>query len=443
MKIQNYILNRAQKLGANDVIVTNISGVTKQIKFVNNEIVLSTIWDYDTIDIFLACKNRLSSTSLILSPNKISEKNIDNILKNMVKTAAPKQDYLGVAEGPFKYKDIKDSYDSKIENLEEKNVEFVEEAINKALEQGAKRCSGTFYSKVWEIKKVSSNNIESNDNGTSISLSLRAFSDKNASGHSTTASRTLKKFDPKKVGEEAGTLSKESLNPSEGEAGKYEILFHPMAIGVLLNSMSYAFSAFNVDAGASFFIDKLCKKVGSDLVTIMDDGSLDNGFGSFKFDDEGRPTQKTVILDRGVLNTYLHNTSTAKKFNTKSTSNAGLIEPHPWNIILDSGDHTFDEMVSEIKNGIYVTNIWYTRFSNYRTGDFSTIPRDAMFEIKNGRITRPIKGLRLTDNMLRVLENTIAVSKYRTTVQWEFEIPIPVVSEYILCKDLKLTKSAK
>jgi PmbA protein len=109
---------------------------------------------------------------------------------------------------------------------------------------------------------------------------------------------------------------------------------------------------------------------------------------------------------------------------------------------LEKGDRTLDEMISEVKDGVYITNVWYTRFANYRTGDFSTIPRDAMFEIKNGRITRPIKGVRITDNMQRILENILAISKNPQQIEW-WEITSPIITGHVLVKDLNLTKSAK
>ena len=87
-----------------------------------------------------------------------------------------------------------------------------------------------------------------------------------------------------------------------------------------------------------------------------------------------------------------------------------------------------------------MTNIWYTRFQNYRTGDFSTIPRDGLFIIRNGELWQPVKGLRITDNLQRLLENITALSnKPETILWWGMDDQIPSTTPYVLVKDLNLT----
>ena len=456
METGTYIVDKALKLGADDVVVTIKPAITKQIRFANNEITLSTTWDTTDVEVFLAHKKRLISSNInnpglsetftsVGGKSNLSKDAVDKFLDRMIKVAkvlSPKEDHYGIAKGPFNYKPIKDSYDRKIENLGSKTVDFVEAAIDAAKSEGAKRCAGVLYSSNWEEHKFTSGNVEASDKGSSINLSIRAFAEKDASGHSVSVSRIFDKFDAEKAGTEAGMLAKQSLNPVVGESGKYDVILGPMVAANLLYYMSYAFSAFEVDSGMSFLIDKLGKKVGSSIVNLVDDSRQENGFGSSTFDGEGMPTQRTEIISKGILKTYLHNTSTAKKFNAKNTANAGLIYPQPRNIILEKGGGKLDEMIADIKNGIYITNVWYTRFANYRTGDFSTIPRDAMFEIKDGKIVKPIKGLRLSDNMQHVLESITSISKDSKTIQW-WEVQIPVVTGYVLCKDLNMTKSAK
>jgi PmbA protein len=143
------------------------------------------------------------------------------------------------------------------------------------------------------------------------------------------------------------------------------------------------------------------------------------------------------------LKNYLHNTSTAKKYKTKTTANAGLIVPSPTNTILKEGKISKEKLFKEIKNGLYVTNIWYTRFQNYLTGDFSTIPRDGIFLIKNGEIVKSVKDIRITDNLQKILENITGLSnKQEWIIWWGLENQIPVFTPYVLVKDVNITKSA-
>jgi PmbA protein len=142
-----------------------------------------------------------------------------------------------------------------------------------------------------------------------------------------------------------------------------------------------------------------------------------------------------------VLKTYLHNTSTAKVFKTKTTGNAGLIVPTPWNEEMDGGDRSKDELLEDMKRGLYLTNTWYTRFQNSAKGDFSTIPRDGIFLVQNGEIRQSLKDLRISDNAQSLLSNIAAVSKERQHVHWWEEAEPPSLSPYVLITGVHLTKS--
>jgi PmbA protein len=435
------VLKQAEIMGASDIVLTITKSLTNQIKFANNKIMTTQTWDSVDANIFFSYQKRLMSGSIDFESKQTAEKSLKKLFDN-AKLLTPKEDYYGIASGNFKYKTPKDCYDKRIEKLEGKEVDFTQIAINTALANGAKRCAGVLYSSSWNVEKFTSSGVETSDKGTSINLSIRAFADKDASGHCVSASRILSRFEPEKVAQQAAQFAKDSLRPQPGQLGQYDILFHPMIFANLLYYMSYAFSAFEVDSGMSFLINKLNKKVGSSLVTIQDGAQMKNGFGSRAFDDEGVPTKTTNIIEKGKLKTYLHNTSTAKKFKTQTTANAGLVYPNCFNIVMKEGKSNVDEMISQMKNGIYITNTWYTRFSNYRTGYFSTIPRDAMFKVENGRIVGPIKELRLSDNMQHILESVVAISKEREQIEW-WEVSIPVLVGHVLCKGLNMTKSAK
>jgi len=158
------------------------------------------------------------------------------------------------------------------------------------------------------------------------------------------------------------------------------------------------------------------------------------------FDDEGFPVQENVFIEHGILKKYLHNTSTAKIFKSETTGNAGLVQPTPWNIEMDAGNIGKDELFSQVKRGLYLTNTWYTRFQNYVTGDFSTIPRDGIFLIEQGEIKESWKDLRLSDNTLRILNQIAGISKERQHVHWWLEADPPSLSPYVLAKDIQMTR---
>jgi len=199
-------------------------------------------------------------------------------------------------------------------------------------------------------------------------------------------------------------------------------------------------SAFYVETGFSFLADKLGKPVASPAVSISDAANMPGGFGTESFDDEGVPTQTTDIIKRGTLNTYLHNTSTARKYLVKTTANAGLINPSPRNVVLEPGPRSKEDMIKNIRDGLYITNVWYTRFQNYKTSDFSTIPRDAILVIKDGEFVGSVKNVRITENLEGLLKRVAAVSNKPEWVHW-WEVQTPVYLPYVLAEKVNITKS--
>ena len=124
----------------------------------------------------------------------------------------------------------------------------------------------------------------------------------------------------------------------------------------------------------------------------------------------------------------------------KSTGNAGIMAPFCWNIDVSSGNTTFEEQLSSINNGLLITNNWYTRFQNPAAGSYSTAPRDACFIIENGKISSPIHGIRISDDIPRQLLNIDSLSQTRKWINW-WEVETPVLSPSIVIKDVPVTRS--
>jgi PmbA protein len=430
------IIKKALKMGADDVVVESQRGFSKQIRFANNTVTISQLWNILATSIFLTWNNRVVATTI----HDSSEKTVNAALRKLMKTVKVvkiNKNYYNIAEGPFIYKKITDIFDPRLKELGEKAIDIVDSSINKALEFSEKT-AGVFYNTCVERSLETSRGVKAKEEKTNVQINIRAFNAKDESGQAVSCSRTLSKFEPEKAAEKAGTISKLAKNPKHGKTGKFDVVFDPLSIADLLSLVGRFSSAFMVDSGYSFLTDKIGKMVANKKVTVVDDGRMENGFISTQFDSEGYPTQRTPIIENGILKTYLHNTSTAKKFKTKTTGNAGLIAPEPTNTILIPGKHSKEEIFREVKNGLYITNVWYTRFQNYRTGDFSTIPRDGIFLIKNGEIAGSFKNIRVSDNLERMLKNVAAISNKPEWIQW-WEVENPVYTPYVLIKNVNIT----
>ena len=183
-------------------------------------------------------------------------------------------------------------------------------------------------------------------------------------------------------------------------------------------------------------------------LTLIDDARYPAAPGISLFDDEGYPTEKVEIIKEGIFQTLLHSSYTMKKSGRgRLTGNAyyslfGEVSPVPRCLFVNPGNISSEELIQELGNGLYITNTWYTRFQNYITGDFSTIPRDAIFNVENGQVSGSLKGLRISDNLLRILKSIKALSKERVWRRW-WEIEIPILLPSFLIEGLKITKSTK
>lgn len=439
LELAESLLKLALEKGADEGAVLVRKSEKHMLRFSGNSLDVVKSWSSEDAEVYLGVERRALVVSLSRLDRETAERSIERVLRS-AKYVKPCEDYAPLPSGEYSYPEIPETLDPRIVELEDP-AELVEAAINAALEEGARRTAGSLSYGVEYKALATSTGLGGEDRGTSIRISIRAFADEESSGHGVEVSRVLSRFDPERAGREAGKYAKMAANPVEGEEGVYDAILSPLVVANLLGDVAkIGASAFAVDAGISFLTGKLGERVASEVLTIYDDGRLPNGLASTKFDDEGIPTRKTVIVERGILKNYLHNTKTAKKFGVESTGNAGWIVPRPWNVVVEPGDYTLDEMVAEVDEGLLVTNNWYTRYQNYREGLFSTICRDALLKIEGGEIVGAVKGLRMSEKMLKLLSSVEGLTKERRQVQW-WDAEVPVVAPFALVRNLKFTKA--
>ncbi|MEM1584625.1 MAG: TldD/PmbA family protein [Nitrososphaerota archaeon] len=430
-------ISLASELGATDTVIEVYKGLTRMIRFSNNEITVVKEMVNERVAVYAAIREKRA----ILEINDASTPSIKKAVKEVVemaKKSRPSDLYAPLPKGPFKYNSELLKV-GKVRGLPEHLVGYVETSVNEALNQGAIRVAGTLtYSAGRRILKTS-NGAEGVSRSSSISISVRAFAADDATGHFVSIATDDKSFKPEVAGRMAGQIAKLAVNPVECEPGTYEALLGPMISANILEQAGDASSAFYVDAGFSFLTNLIGREVASNVLTLVDDPTIPETVGAEPFDDEGLPTRKNIIIDSGVLKTYLHNSTTAKKFGVESTANAGLIIPQPFNLLVEGEGRPLDKLISGIDDGIYVTNNWYLRYQNYRTGDFSTLPRDGIFRIRKGSIEHPVKNLRISDNMLNLLKNIREISQEKYWILW-WEVDKPVYAPYISLSELTFTR---
>ena len=222
--------------------------------------------------------------------------------------------------------------------------------------------------------------------------------------------RTLQKLDsPEAVGLEAARRTVRRLGARKVKTQRVPIIFDPLVAGSLIGHIFEAVNGDSVYRGASFLAGKLGDQVAGSNITVIDDGTIVGGFGSSPFDAEGVPTRRTVVVEKGVLKSYLLNTYTAKKLKMQTTGNAsrglaGTPGIGAGNFFMEPGERAPKDMIADIKDGFYVTE--FLGFGvNLVTGDFSRGAGGLW--IQNGELTFPVEEVTVAGNLKDML-NSIA-----------------------------------
>ncbi len=188
---------------------------------------------------------------------------------------------------------------------------------------------------------------------------------------------------------------------------KTPIVLDRFAANSLLAVFSSAFSAEAIQKGLSRLVGKIGEKIANENITLVDEGMIDGSRLSCPFDGEGVATKRTVLIDKGVFNSALHNRKTALVDGIESTGNAsrgsrGPIGISPNNLHFENGKFTQKDLFEKMGNGIYITAIYGLHAGiNPISGDFSLMSEG--FVIRDGKVAEPVNQITIADNFFDVL----------------------------------------
>jgi len=188
----------------------------------------------------------------------------------------------------------------------------------------------------------------------------------------------------------------------------YEIVLRHVALAVLLSTFQGVFSAESVQRNMSLLKGKIGQKVGSDLVSIVDDPFLPKSSASRSFDDDGCATRRKALIQDGVLTTYLHNLTTAAKDGVKTTGNGFGGSVSFVNMKFLPGTTSFADLIASVDDGLLVTGLQGSHSgANPVSGDFSL--QATGFRIQNGKLGAPVALVTVAGNFLTLLQDVVAV----------------------------------
>lgn len=219
---------------------------------------------------------------------------------------------------------------------------------------------------------------------------------------------------PDVVGERVVKRAIEQLKAKSPKGGVFPVILGPNVLGVFVHEAFGHLAEADLTLCGSILLSKIGKKIASDVVTLYDDGTIKGSFGSFKYDDEGVPAQKTLLVKDGIVVGLMHNRETAHKLKTKSTGNARAedfrVEPliRMRNTFMEPKDYSFEELIEDVKFGYY--------FKSFRGGQanldgtFQVGVQEA-YEIVNGELGEPVRNASISGNTLETLFKVDAVGK--------------------------------
>jgi TldD protein len=198
-------------------------------------------------------------------------------------------------------------------------------------------------------------------------------------------------------------------------AGEFPVVLSAGSAGILLHeAIGHGMEADFNRQGISVYSEKMNKKIAAPFVTIVDNGTNPNIRGSINVDDEGVPSEETVLVEDGILRTYIHDRISAKHYGVKPTG-SGRREsfkhypmPRMRNTYMRSGPHEFDEMIASVDYGILADQFTNGQV-NIGPGDFTFYVKSGSL-IENGKITAPIKDVNIIGNGPDVLEKVTMVA---------------------------------
>ena len=206
---------------------------------------------------------------------------------------------------------------------------------------------------------------------------------------------------PEAIGQEAGQRTVRRLGARKVRTCRVPVVFDPEMAGSFLGNLCSAVNGYAIYKGASYLIGQLGAQIAAANVTVYDDGRVPAGLGSKPFDGEGLATRKTVIVEQGILKSYLLDTYAGRKLGLASTANASRsIGEAPsagaTNFYLNPGSVTPAQIIGSIKRGLYVTELIGFGI-NMVTGDYS---RGAVgFWIENGELAYPVEEITIAGNL--------------------------------------------
>jgi PmbA protein len=247
------------------------------------------------------------------------------------------------------------------------------------------------------------------DRTTDAFLKVIFIAPSRRSGYASQTARSAAALEPELVAERAAAKAATQGEPAELPPGEYPVVMEPQAVGWLLDLLGgTALNGLAHAEGRGALTGRLGEAVAAPSVNLTDSPAAATTLPR-AFDAEGVPKRPTALIQDGAARAVVHDRRSAALAGAESTGHAiapggDHWGPHPVNLVMAGGGAAnLDELCAPVERGIYVTRLWYANVVRPKETMVTAVTRDGTFLIEDGRVTRPLRDLRLTDSLLGIL----------------------------------------
>ncbi|MEM3979776.1 MAG: TldD/PmbA family protein [Ignisphaera sp.] len=434
-------IKRAEELGATEVEILVIEDSTVDILATRKGIESIRRGTVLTADVRVAVGKKVTVQGAVIS----SENEVLDLVEKTVSIAkvVPEDPNWVSLPKNYGYTQVYDIVDDKVKVGD---IEFLSSVINEALSLPSQVDRRAFANEVsveagvarkWLGNSYTSKAVVYEKTSFNFYINVKAVEEGyESSFYKFYSAPTLREFDLESLAKDATSVAIATIKAKPVETGKYIAVFTPYVFAAILRTLLVpAVRADQVQKNRSPLAKKLFTKVLSENLTIIDDGAAPNMAGSAPFDDEGVPTKRKTVIDKGVLITYLYDTYTAYIDGQESTGNAvrfGLGSPpmpSATNIIVIPGTRAVEDIIKDAKEVIVIYRTIGEWLSNPVNGNLGATVTNAIY-YKNGEPVQAVKGITISGNIYSLFnEELVAVSR-------EVELVGSMLVPHICVKDI-------
>ncbi|WP_324138033.1 TldD/PmbA family protein [Bradyrhizobium sp.] len=405
------LVEAAKRAGADAADAVAVRGISQGIELRDSRVEESERSESDDIGLRVLVGQRQA----VISTNDISGDGIAKLAERAVAMArvAPDDKYVGLADPSLLAREFPDLdlLDPEVPTTSELERRAAEAEAAALAVKGVTKSGGASASTgIAGMVLVTSTGFQGSYLRSSQGIAMTAIVGDGTSMERdydfTTAPHASDLASPESVGRKAGERTVARANPRKVETCKVPVVFDPRVSGSLVGHLISAVNGSSIARKTSFLRDRLGQQLFSKNIRVIDDPLRVRGLRSQSFDAEGVKVKKLAIIDEGVLTSWLLDCATARELGLVTTGHAhrgvsSSPSPGPYNLHLEAGEPSPTELISDIKQGFYVTDLIGSGVNGV-TGDYS---RGASgFWIENGQITFAVSEVTIAGHLLEMFK---------------------------------------